>query len=264
VVLERTPFSQDEGPKVRSSGTSGGVASAAEQTTVWFDTMRIVNLMNLFLLLVVNFISWMIKTIFSPPKQYAQGFGCEGTGQPTPDLGNFLNMAGNIGYETSNIMELYDLTETSVRNNIDNELVYFAAHGNQHEIHIAGDVNLVNSRSSYNDSNNSNRINIETISLTKPKLIIYAACMAAAGTENLAQSTIDSGAKCVIAWEKTVIGPDLEDWMEIFQDRVEQGDTILAAYNQANKYEHYYKPDDIKSAKLLGSSSNQKQKLKIN
>ena len=240
------------------------VSSADDSSggTVWFNTMLLFQIINLFFATIYKLFLQMMRSVFPPAKQYAYAMQGEDTGTFGADsIYRFINGAELMGYETT-----FDLIPkaSAIQNNIDKEFVYFFAHGSPNAIEFTrtgeNDVYLLNNGYT---TGSSNEIIIGDISLTRPKLIIYAGCQTAQGSNNIARSTLNQGAKCVIGWEKTVYADDISKWMNFFQTRLEQGDTILAAFDFATKSEGYG-DNSIRSAELHGTPANQQKKIKIN
>ena len=201
----------------------------------------------------------MFRPMPKPPEQYAYGFGGDGIGYHA-GLERFLDSAEWMGYTTDYTIEG---TAELVRNNINKELVCFTAHGSQDTVRIRDGLRLHNSNASSFITTDPNQINIETITLEKPKLIVVAACETAKGDDNIAKSILDSGAKCVIGWSEEIFGAEIQTWMELFTYCLQAGETISEAYNFANNYEGYSN-NSIQSAVLYGTSANQQQTLVIN
>jgi len=196
--------------------------------------------------------------------QYAYSFQGDGKKPDAADVLFAAQCFANMGYTSTYLVYPGNITESTIKNRINREIVFFSTHGWQNGIQLRENQLYII------DGNAGNGwpggINIENINLNKPKLIVYSACETAAGTDNLAKATYDSGADCVIGWPVNV-GEAIYIWTDRFCTALKANDTINQAVAYADAYnynEHFGSQHDntvMRSRKIYGDGS---QKLKIN
>ena len=138
---------------------------------------------------------------------------------------------------------------------LSSDIVFMAGHGSNDGMHF----NSLQQYGSYNlaVSDNSNLYNYinpaNYVGGGKVKLMVFAGCETAKGTNNITKRTKDYGALATIGWTILVGDESMYQWSNKFNNCIALGYTIQNAINYANSFN--YGDNTCKSYKLYGNGS---------
>jgi hypothetical protein len=219
-----------------TKGNSGGglntssllSGSSSSNTSFWGKVA------DFFMSIWNSFANWLVRWLFNVEFAYAFGGADFGT-----DVKKKADIVGEMGY-TSDYSFSPNLKESTIRNGLNREIIYFSAHGWSNGLQMDGKIYFVN-RAGLDEMGlyevNPIGINVEDFNLTKPKLIVFSACDTGSGTNNLCRVTFDSGAKCVIGWPVEV-GAAIDQWTDLFYGELKKGKTIAQAISKADAFDY--------------------------
>jgi len=227
------------------------------------DPGSVLNLSNIISALFANVWRQLLSAFYAIfSGQYAYSFGGDQLDPAGADVIRARSTFASIGYSSS--YSIYpNVTESRIRNNINKELIYISTHGSQHALQFVWNSLYIIDR--FDLVGYPGRINIEAITLTRPKLVFISACEAAAGTNNVSRAFYTSGAKCVIGWPDE-IGEAIDIWEARFFEKIKAGSTINEAAVYADSFDYstiwpYGNDNEVMARRKIYGNGSQRLRL---
>ena len=85
------------------------------------------------------------------------------------------------------------------------------------------------------------------------KLVTFAGCSTASGTDNLPSRAVSYGADAAVGWTETINASSIENWAERYNDKLATGSTVSEAIAYANSF--VYLDSSVKKSKIYGSGN---------
>ncbi|SHH89460.1 hypothetical protein SAMN02745135_02584 [Caloranaerobacter azorensis DSM 13643] len=99
---------------------------------------------------------------------------------------------------------------------------------------------------------------IKSYNFSKVKLVTFAGCNTAEGTDNITKRAVDEGAKTAVGWRKSVGTKSLTQWLARYTNELALGKSVKEAVDYANSFT--YSDNNVKTVVIKG---NENLRIKI-
>ena len=90
--------------------------------------------------------------------------------------------------------------------------------------------------------------------MANARLVTFAGCLTAEGSDNITKRAVDQGAKVAVGWTTTTWAPSHTPWLERYNDMLSQGKSVNYAIAYANLFT-YLPGTGVKNAKVYGNGN---------
>lgn len=137
---------------------------------------------------------------------------------------------------------------------MENSILFFSGHGNSSLMHF---YNSDSSDSSYDfyikaTNNTSNTVGLGSYDMSKVKLVVFAGCQTAYGTNNITKTVYNNGAKGTLGWSTSINASAHTAWLTNFWTKIGAGNSLAQAVASANSVS--YTDNRVKNAVYYGGN----------